>query len=63
METNRVAHWHWNDSNRRSTVSVTVHIPIRTLTAFQRIAHSQNRSESDLAQEAFELVCVYHFRT
>lgn len=34
--------------------SVTVHIPLATLREFQKRAQSQNRSESDLAKEAFE---------
>jgi hypothetical protein len=34
--------------------SLTVHVPISTLEAFQRVAQSQRKSESDLAREAFE---------
>jgi hypothetical protein len=42
--------------NSAKIASITVHLPIETLVAFQRTAQSQRRSESDLAKEAFEAV-------
>lgn len=36
--------------------SVTVHVPLSTLEAFQETASRLRRSESDLAREAFEAI-------
>ncbi len=38
------------------TASLTVHVPLKTLEAFQRTASALRRSESDLAREALEVI-------
>jgi len=36
--------------------SLTVHVPVKTLEAFQRTASALRRSESDLAREALDAI-------